>query len=116
MIHRLFDVVLKVYDNIRKRNPKDYEVTIEFGEYASPDFETIVETVGKAKDYKIMSTERAVEELYPDWTEEKRAEEVARIKEEEGITTLQEPQIGEYDDLPEDDEEIEEDQQQDGDE
>ncbi len=116
VIPQLVDIVLKVYDNMKTKTPKDYEVTVEFGEYASPDFNTLVETVGKAKDYKVMSTERAVEELYPDWTDEQRAEEVARIKKEEGITTLQEPQIGEYDDLPEDDEEIEEDQQQDGDE
>lgn len=102
VIPQLVDVVLKVYDNMKNRNPKDYEVTVEFGEYASPDFNTLVETVGKAKDYKVMSTERAVEELYPDWTEEERAEEVARIKEEEGIISLNEPQVGEFDDPPTD--------------
>lgn len=98
VIPQLVDIVLKVYDNMRNQSPKDYEITVSFGEYASPDFDTIVETVGKAKDYKVMSTEQAVEELYGDtWTDEEKALEVQRIKEEEGIITLNEPAVNEYD-------------------
>ncbi len=100
VIPQLVDVVLKVYDNMKSKVLQDYEATVEFGEYASPDFDSVVETVGKAKADGVMSTERAVEELYPDWTDDERAEEVARIKLEEGITTLDEPAVNEHDDPP----------------
>lgn len=120
VIPQLVDTVLKVYDNMKKREIQDYEVTVEFGEYASPDFDTVVETVGKAKNDGVMSTERAVEELYPDWTDDERAAEVARIKAEEGITTLDEPSVNEFDDPPTDEEDDSEEnaehEDQDGDE
>lgn len=100
VIPQLVDIVLKVYDNMKNQSPQDYEATVEFGEYASPDFDSVVDTVGKAKSDGVMSTERAVEELYPDWTDDERAEEVARIKAEEGITTLDEPSVNEHDHQP----------------
>lgn len=100
VIPQLVDVVLKVYDNMKERSPQDYEVTVEFGEYASPDFDSVVETVGRAKADGVMSTEQAVEEMYPDWTDEDKALEVQRIKVEEGIMTVNEPQVGEFDNPP----------------
>lgn len=101
VIPQLVDVVMKVYDNMKNKKPQDYEATVEFGEYASPDFDSVVETVTKARGgAPVMSTERAVEELYPDWTDDERAEEVARIKAEDGIMTVNEPQVGEFDDPP----------------
>ena len=86
----LVDTTLKVYDNMKKRTPKDYEVSITFGEYASPDFDSTVEVVGKAKSYGIMSLEQAIEELYGDtWTDEEKALEVQRIR--QGDTVIDEP-------------------------
>jgi hypothetical protein len=83
---------------MRNRKAGEYRATIKFGEYASPSFDTVVETVGKAKTYGIMSIEQAVEELYGDtWTDEQKAEEVRRLKEEQGLVELVEPQVGEYD-------------------
>lgn len=90
VIPLLVDTTLKVYDNMKKKHPGDYEVTISFGEYASPDFGSVVEVVGQAKSYGIMSLEQAIEELYGDtWTDEEKALEVQRIK--EGDAVIDEP-------------------------
>lgn len=70
------------------------EVTVNFGEYANPSFEAVVETVGKAKTQGIMSIEATVDELYGDSkNEDWKAEEVARIKIEQGIQTTEEPTV-----------------------
>ncbi|WP_240927763.1 capsid protein [Paenibacillus thiaminolyticus] len=74
VIPQLVDVVLKVYDTMRSRSAGEYQAAVTFGEYASPSFDSVVETVGKAKTYGIMSIEQAVEELYGDtWTDEQRS-------------------------------------------
>ena len=73
---------------------KDVEVNIPFGEYANPSFESQVETVAKAKQGGIMSIERCVEELYGDTLDEHcKEEEIARLKEEQGIQTMEEPAV-----------------------
>ena len=70
------------------------EVSLEFGEYANPSFESQVETVAKAKSANIMSTTAAVEELYGDSkSEDWKKEEIARLKEEQGITAMEEPAV-----------------------
>ncbi|WP_352420743.1 capsid protein [Proteiniborus sp.] len=90
VIPLLVNVTLKVMDNMRSINPKDYEATVTFGEYASPDFGSVVEVVGKAKSYGIMSIEKAVDELYGDTlTDEEKALEVKRIK--QGDSVVDEP-------------------------
>lgn len=62
-------------------------VDVEFGEYANPSFESMVETVGKARVQGIMSVEAAVDELYGDSRDEEwKAAEVERLKAERGIT------------------------------
>lgn len=90
VIPLLVNVTLKVMDNMRSINPKDYEATVTFGEYASPDFGSVVEVVGKAKSYGIMSIEKAVDELYGDTlTDEEKALEVKRIR--QGDYVVEEP-------------------------
>lgn len=70
----------------------DMEVKVKFGEYANPSFESQVETVGKARQNGIMSIATSVDELYGDSkSEDWKAEEVQRIKEEQGIATVEEP-------------------------
>jgi hypothetical protein len=92
VIPEVVSIVLKANDLLYSKVPGEYESTISFGEYASPSFDTTVETVGKAKTYGIMSTEQCVEELYGDtWTDEDKATEVQRIKEESGGLQVQEP-------------------------
>lgn len=86
--------IMQCYDAMCNRTPGDYELTVKFGEYASPDFSTTVDTVGKAKQYGIMSLETSVDQLYGDtWTEEEKEEEVARLKMEQGIAEVEEPGV-----------------------
>lgn len=93
VIPQLVNTVLKVYDTMGNHVAGEYEVTVTFGEYASPAFDTVVETVGKAKSYGIMSIERCVAELYGDtWTEEEKAAEVARLKAEQSAV-MDEPSV-----------------------
>lgn len=81
VIPLLVNVTLKVMDNMKSINPKDYEASVSFGEYASPDFGSVAEIVGQAKTMGIMSLEQAIEELYGDtWTDEEKALEVKRIR------------------------------------
>lgn len=77
---------------IEKKNPvTDIEVTVKFGEYANPSFESQVETVSKARTGGIMSVETAVEELYGDTKDtDWKKEEARRVKEQSGITELDE--------------------------
>lgn len=89
---------MKTYDTMQNKSPGEYEVSVKFGEYASPGFDTTVEVVGKAVTFRIMSTEKAVDELYGDtMTDDEKAEEVARIKAENSFST-QEPLVNQEDD------------------
>lgn len=73
---------------------EEVKVNIPFGEYANPSFESQVETVAKAKQGGIMSIERCVEELYGDTLDDHcKKEEVARLKEEQGIQDMEEPAV-----------------------
>ena len=73
---------------------KPEKVTVKFGDYANPSFESQVETVGKAKTQGIMSTEAGVDELYGDTKDQAwKNEEVKRIKEEQGIIIEPEPSV-----------------------
>lgn len=72
----------------------EVKVTVSFGEYANPSFESQVETVGKAKTQGIMSTEACVDELYGDTKDENwKTEEVARLKAEQGVVEMNEPGV-----------------------
>lgn len=83
----LVDTALKTWDALQdKMLVVDYDVSIEFGEYANPSFEAQIETIGKAKKYGIMSFETVVNQLYGDtWTDEQKLEEIERLKAEQGI-------------------------------
>lgn len=61
----------------------NFDVSAKFGEYASPSFEAVVETMNKAAVGKqLLSFEKIVDELYGDTlSEEEKAEEVKRLKE-----------------------------------
>ena len=106
VIPELVSIVLKTNDVLNEKNPGEYEASIEFGEYASPSFDTVVEIVGKAKSYGIMSIEKVVDELYGDtMTDDDKALEVQRIKEQNGMIEAEEPKAvddEDYTDNPED--------------
>lgn len=93
-IPQLITVVMQANDLLYGRNPGEYEAVIEFGEYGSPTFEQTVKTVGEASQSNLMSTETKVDALWGDRKDEDwKAEEVKRLKAEQGIADLEEPGI-----------------------
>ena len=91
-IPRLVDATLKAYAVWNQQTVEDIDADVPFGEYANPSFESQVETVSKARTGQIMSIEASVEELYGDSRDDKwKAEEVARLKAEQGIQDMEEP-------------------------
>lgn len=93
-IPELARVIMQCYDLMCGRAPGEYDPSVKFGEYASPDFGTTVDTVGKARQYGIMSLETSVDQLYGDtWTKEEKEAEIERLKEEQGIVELEEPAV-----------------------
>lgn len=114
VIPELVNIILKTNDVLNKKNTGEYEVSIVFGEYASPSFDTVVETVGKAKTYGVMSIEQCIEEMYGDtWTDEEKEEEIQRIKEQNGYLVAEEPKTVDDSDMSyTDDNEVETDGQE----
>lgn len=93
-IPKVVDTVMKAWDTWNQKPVEDMECEVPFGEYANPSFESQVETVGKGKTQGIMSIEACVEELYGDSKDEDwKAEEVKRLKAEQGIVTVEEPAV-----------------------
>lgn len=90
----LVDKIFKCVSILDKKSLKETVCTVNFGEYANPSFESQVETVGKGKQNGIMSIEASVEELYGDTKDEEwKKEEIARLKMEQGIVTVEEPAV-----------------------
>ena len=95
IIPQLVNIVLMADDLINNRNTGNYNVSVDFGEYANPSFEAQVETVSNARTNKVMSIETAIEELYGDtWTLEEKKVEIQRLKDEDSV---REPQFNEFD-------------------
>ena len=79
----LISAILKTYDIMREEPPMDYDVSVSFGEYGAPDFDSRIETIGKASSYGIMSVETQVNELWGSSKDDEwKAAEVERIKSE----------------------------------
>lgn len=91
---KLVSTIINADNILHRRALEEVEVDIPFGEYANPSFESQVETVAKGKQGGIMSIEASVEELYGDSKDEMwKAEEVARLKAEQGIAEMEEPGV-----------------------
>lgn len=91
----LIDVVIKTYLVLNKQSMEDTEADVTFGEYANPSFESQVETISKGKQGGIMSIEASIDELYGDTKDEAwKAEEVQRLKAEQGIMEAEEVSLG----------------------
>ena len=83
VVGRLAVVALAAHDAFHNKAKVARSVAVEFGEYAAPNFESQIETVGKGRQMGVMSIENAVEQLYGNtWSKEQKAEEVARIRAE----------------------------------
>lgn len=90
----LISACINSYNTNMKLGIEEVSITIPFGEYANPSFESQVETVGKGKTQGIMSVEACIEELYGDSKDDKwKKEEVARLKAEQGIAEVEEPSV-----------------------
>lgn len=93
MIKKLIDTVFKAYHTALMVPLEDLDVDVTFGEYANPSFEAVVETLSNPNTP--MSIEAKVDELWGDSKDDEwKAAEVARIKEQQGIATMEEPALG----------------------
>lgn len=98
VIPKIVVTALKINDTIQGNPYREYEVICSFGEYANPSFEAVVETVGKAKQYKIMSNEQVVEEMYGDSLDDNEKEkEIERLNAMDGVVKMEEPNITSFD-------------------
>lgn len=99
VIPDIISTALKIMDTASGKPYQEYEITCSFGEYANPSFESVVETVGKAKQYGVMSNERIIEEMYGDsLDDEEKKEEIRRLNERDGLIPMQEPAaVNEFD-------------------
>lgn len=103
-IPKVINTALKMSKQLIKKAPgEDIDIDVLFGEYDSPSFDSQIDTIAKAKNNGIMSIETSVKELYGDSKDDEWIdEEIARLKEEQGITSLDEPAINnDIDDLDE---------------
>lgn len=92
---RLAQAALAAEDVLAGRAPGKYKATVSFGEYGAPDFDSRVKTVGNASNSGIMSVEAQVDELWGDSKDDNwKRGEVARIRQERGIETMDEPSLG----------------------
>lgn len=95
VLPRLYGTLLKTCDLLNNKAPTEHECKVTFGEYGAPDFDSRIESVAKAASGSIMSIEAQVDELWGSSKNEKwKSDEVARIKQEKGIITEDEPHIG----------------------
>ena len=113
-IPKLINGVLKMQEQMAGGTPsEDIEIKVKFGEYDSPSFDSQIDTITKAKNGGIMSLETSVKELYGDSKEEKWInEEVARLKEEQGLVNMNEPSVNQDLDLSEDEEDVDVEEQE----
>lgn len=94
-IPQLVEASVNAWRVSQGQSASDIEASVEFGEYANPSFESMVETVGKARVQGIMSIEACVEELYGDTrTTEWKEREASRIRAEHGMDQFAEPAVG----------------------
>jgi hypothetical protein len=85
--------IFKAYNTARLMPLDDTETNISFGEYANPSFEAVVETLSNPNTP--MSIEAKVDEMWGDSKDQLwKDEEVKRIKEQQGIVTMEEPALG----------------------
>lgn len=70
------------------------KITPKFSEFNSPSFDAQIETMAKARTNTVVSIETMVDELYGDSkTKEWKQEEIIRIKNELGISEMEEPSV-----------------------
>lgn len=94
-IPKLINVTLQSKDQMSKKAPRDdVEIDVLFSEYSTPSFDVQIDTISKAKMNGIMSLETSIDELYGDSKDDEwKAQEIARLKEEQGFVEMNEPAV-----------------------
>lgn len=94
-IPRLINTTLQSMDQMADKPPRaKASINVKFGEFDTPSFDSQIDSISKAKNGGIMSLQTSIDELYGDSKDEKwKKEELARLKEEQGITMMDEPSI-----------------------
>ena len=89
------NMVLKAKDIFASRTIReDVDIDVQFGEYSTPSFDAQIETISKAKMNGIMSLETAIDELYGDSKDDEwKAQELARLNQEQGYVDMEEPAV-----------------------
>jgi len=92
---KLVQAAIAALDNLNKNQPRTVDVEVMFGEYASPSFDTQLQSMGVAAQFNLLSIEATVDELWGDTKDEAwKQQEVERIKELRGVMTVAEPAPG----------------------
>ena len=93
MLKKLIEVVFFAYYTAHMKPLEEIDIDVSFGEYANPSFEAVVETLSNPNTP--MSIEAKVDEMWGDSKDKAwKDEEVKRIKEQQGIVTMDEPALG----------------------
>ena len=84
VISTLATTSVAAYNGLYGINAPICDATVEFGEYAAPNFDSLIETVGKGRQMGVISIENAIDQLYGNtWSTEQKETEIKRLKEEE---------------------------------
>lgn len=85
-LHHLIHAMLALDAAVFRSGVKpDADITIELPSNTQPDISQMAEILEQLERAGALSTETKVDLLHPDWDEERRAEEVERIKTEKGM-------------------------------
>lgn len=91
---QVISACLNAYRILLEEPIEEVKIDVTFGEYANPSFESQIETIAKGKMGGIMSIEASVDELYGDSKDEEwKIQEIARLKAEQGIAEVTEPNM-----------------------
>lgn len=92
---QLISAIIMTYETMYNRPVGKYKPIVTFGEYGAPDFDSRIETIGKAAVNNTMSIETQVEELWGSSKDDVwKEKEIARIKRQKGIEIADEPKNG----------------------
>lgn len=92
VLKNLVQITFDSYNMQLGKKIEEIQTNVTFGEYANPSFEALIETMSNPNTP--MSIESKIEEIWGDTrSEEWKKEETMRIKEQQGIATLDEPSM-----------------------
>lgn len=80
VLKNCIECLLQVNDCLNSNSVGLYDVEVGFGQYANPSFEAQVETISKGVSEGVLSFKTAVDELHPDWSIERKEEEIVYLE------------------------------------